>query len=93
MALTCDTLTASAGDKSTWPAISFDGTDLKAAVTGISTVSYAVPGNSYPGSYSVVYFDLSVASNAKTGLRNIYVTNPGQAQGAAMPALLNVIAS
>jgi len=93
MALTCDTLTAIPGDSSTWPVISFDGTDLTANITSVGTVNYAVPGNSYPGSYSVLYFDLSVANNAKTGLRNVYVTNPGQAQGAAMPALLNVEAS
>ncbi len=93
MALTCDTLTATPGDPTTWPSITFDGSgDLKATVTSVGSVNYAVPGNSYPGTYAVLYFDLSVSTTAATGLRNVYVTNPGQAQGAAMPALLNVVA-
>jgi len=86
MTLTVDGLTGN-----TPPSVTFDGNDLKAQVINTGTVSYAVPGNSYPGTYQTVNITLSATANAKTGLRKVYVTNSGQAQFEPMEALLYII--
>lgn len=76
-----------------YPTISFDGTDISATITGVSTVTYAVPGNSYPSESTVLFIDLSVKPTpTKYGLRNIYITNSGMQQSAAMPGLLFISA-
>jgi hypothetical protein len=76
------------------PAVTFDGGgDITASVTGKSTIHYAVPGNSYPSESTVLFLEVNVSGSARTGLRNLFLTNSGQSQAAAMPALLNVISS
>lgn len=74
------------------PSVTFDGEgDLTALVTGTSTINYAVPGNSYPSEATVLLLDVTATASATLGLRNLFVTNYGQSQGAAMPMLLNVV--
>lgn len=71
--------------------VSFDGDDITAQVTGSFQTNYAVPGNSYPGPVTAIQLVVNVAENAVSGLRALYLTNSGQSQGAAMPAMLNVL--
>ena len=88
MALTCTAVTPGAA-----PEISFEGDGI--SVTNVSepgAVTYAVPGNSYPGPCQVVTFDLSVDAQAAPGLRSVVVVNPGQEPGEWAPAFLEVIA-
>lgn len=54
-------------------------------------VTYAIPGNTYPSTSYALSLLVSVASNAAPGLRDVTVTNPGQAPQVAVPALLNVV--
>ena len=87
MVITVDTLDISKGN----PTVVFDGIDIQVNVLSIGKINYAVPGNSYPNDYNTIELEVTVNSNAKLGLRNVYVTNAGQQQSTAMPALLNVI--
>lgn len=89
MVLTCATVQS--GPSREIPAVAFDGNDLSAEVTMITQINYAVPGNSYPSPATALFITVSVSSNAVLGLRNVFVTNYGQAPGPAMPALLNVV--
>lgn len=73
------------------PAVSF-GPGVEVTVGAITSVTYAIPGNSYPGPNFAIALTVSVDSSAALGLRGCQVTNPGQAPAAAMPALLNVVA-
>jgi hypothetical protein len=40
-------------------------------------VTYAVPGNSYPGNYTVLFLNVVVAAGAQAGLRAIQITANG----------------
>ena len=87
MVLTADSLDLTQG----LTTVTFDGDDLTATVVSTGTVNYAVPGNSYPGTYSTINLKLDVKPTARLGLRDVYVTNAGQEQSTAMPALLYVL--
>jgi hypothetical protein len=50
---------------------------ISVAVAGSQTVTYAVPGNSYPGSYTALALSVRVAPGTAAGLRAIRVTNGG----------------
>jgi hypothetical protein len=91
MVLTCGTVQL--GQDQEPPTVSFDDPAITATVTGVSQITYAVPGNSYPGPVSALSLEVQVANTASLGLHGVYVTNRGQAQGPAMPALLNVVAA
>lgn len=93
MAITCDTVDTTNGR----PTVEFllPGTDtvdaaLIARVTGTQNVTYAIPGNSYPGTYTSVQFTLQAAPDAAVGVRDVRVTNAGQAASAAAPGFLQV---
>ncbi|MGZ3873633.1 MAG: hypothetical protein ACXVJD_11985 [Mucilaginibacter sp.] len=91
MVLTCATCTAVAGSPSTYPTVTFDDPNITAVVTSVQTgITYAVPGNSLPGTYTALYITVSVGNSAALGLHGVYVTNQGQSASVAMPALLNV---
>ncbi|HEX5872894.1 MAG TPA: hypothetical protein VFY65_20825 [Longimicrobium sp.] len=51
-------------------------TSITVAVTGTQPVEYAVPGNSYPGSYTAVSLDVTVPAGAAGGLRGMEVVDP-----------------
>ena len=53
-------------------------------------VTYAVPGNSYPGTYNVVQFMMNVPAGTNTGLKELSITNAGEEQSAPMKALLYI---
>jgi hypothetical protein len=90
MVLTCDTTKDS-------PMLSFpggNGEDIIASDITLQseTPSYAVPGNTYPGPVQLLTFTLKIAKDAKPGLRNVQLTNPGQKFADPIPAFLNVVA-
>ncbi len=64
--------------------------NVTATVTGASSVSYAVPGNSYPGTYTALTLEVAVASGTTPGLRALSVTLEGETQ--TMPALVHITA-
>ncbi|WP_281637885.1 hypothetical protein [Flavobacterium marginilacus] len=91
MVLISDTCTAVPGDSSTYPKVTFDDANITAVVNSVQTgINYAVPGNSMPGSYTALFITVNVGLNTAAGPHGIYITNSGQSQSTAMPALLTV---
>lgn len=91
MVLICDTCTATAGNPSTYPAVTFDDPGITAVVNSVQNdIAYAVPGNSMPGSYTALFISVSVGVNAEPGPHGVFITNPGQQQSPAMPGMLTV---
>jgi hypothetical protein len=92
LALTCSGVVL--GPENQLPEVTFTpaGDITVTNVTGPSTVTYAVPGNSYPSENQLLTLTIDVASDAQLGLRGVQVTNYGQPVADAAPALLNVIA-
>jgi hypothetical protein len=68
------------------------GPDPNIAVTVTKSVpiTYAVPGNSYPGNYTALYLDMIVPAQQPGGLRGIQITAGGAAQ--SLPAAIFIIA-
>lgn len=93
MVLICDTCTAVPNSPSTYPTITFDDPNISAVINSVQTgITYAVPGNSKPSnSYVALFITVNVGVNTPAGAHGIYVTNPGQQQSAAMPAMLTVL--
>jgi hypothetical protein len=89
MALTCAAVTPGRA-----PTITFQGAgDVQVSnVSEPTTVSYAVPGNTYPSPCQLVTFELSVSADAAAGGRGVVIVNPGQAPGEWAPAFLEVVA-
>ncbi|HYP15227.1 MAG TPA: hypothetical protein VEQ63_14960 [Bryobacteraceae bacterium] len=69
------------------PSVTFDDDDITGTVTGSFSVSYAVPGNTYPSQSTALVVDVAVSPSARTGLRGVSLNG-----GPVMPALLNVLA-
>lgn len=91
MVLVVGTCTAKAGQPSTYPSVTFNDPNIKAAVTSVKeNISYAIPGNSQPSTNTALYITVSVGANAKIGQQGVRVTNVGQTTQAAMPALFLV---
>lgn len=89
MVLVCATVTLGANGE--LPTVSFSDSNMSATVVSAMPVTYAVPGNSYPSSYTALNILVSVNETASPGLKDVYVTNYEQTMQAPMPALLNVI--
>jgi hypothetical protein len=91
MVLICDTCTASPYTPSTYPTVTFDDPNISAVVNSVQNdIAYAVPGNSMPNTYTALFISVSVGLNAATGPHGVFITNPGQQQSPAMPAMLTV---
>jgi hypothetical protein len=71
------------------PSVSF-GEGVTVTAGAMSQVTYAIPGNSYPSQNYAMAITVSVSPTAAPGMRNCWVTNPGQQPSAPMPALLNI---
>ena len=67
------------------PAVTFDDPAITAQVTGSSQVTYAVPGNSYPGPATALTIAVTVQSSVSAGLHAVSING-----GPVMPALVNV---
>jgi hypothetical protein len=94
MFLTCATAVTGPGEE--LPTVTAPEGDIAFKVTGMTTVNYAAPGNSYPSDFQLVELTVSVAPNAILGLRSVVVTNPPQPgapppQPVPAPAMLNVV--
>ncbi|MFC0777168.1 hypothetical protein [Flavobacterium sp. HJSW_4] len=91
MVLICDTCTAVPGNPSTYPSVTFDDSNIKAVVNSVqNNITYAVPGNSMPSTYTALFISVSVGVNASAGAHGIFITNSGQQQSPAMPGMLIV---
>jgi hypothetical protein len=72
------------------PSVSF-GDGITVCQSGsITSVTYAIPGNTYPAVNWVLPILVDVATTAEPGTRGALVSNPGQASTIPMPALLRV---
>ncbi|WP_337966010.1 hypothetical protein [uncultured Flavobacterium sp.] len=92
MVLICDTCTAVNNDPSTYPDVTFDDPNIIAVVNSVQTgISYAVPGNSLPSTYTALFITISVGVNAAAGPHGVFITNVGQNQSTAMPAMFTVL--
>ncbi|NUP05951.1 MAG: hypothetical protein HOW73_07825 [Polyangiaceae bacterium] len=83
------TLVVGAIDPNNPPTVSF-GDDVTVTTGAITSVTYAIPGNSYPSQNYAMALTVSVAKTAAPGLRGCLVTNPGQQQSIPCPALLDI---
>jgi hypothetical protein len=95
MCITCDTVDLTYGLPTVEffpPGASTPDQWIAVTVTGTQTVTYAIPGNSYPGTYTSVQFTLQVDSRAAAGVRDVRVTNARQRPGASAPGFLQVVA-
>ncbi|WP_343744315.1 hypothetical protein [Chitinophaga sp.] len=91
MVIVVGTCTAKANQPSTWPSVTFDDPNITAKVTAVKeNITYAIPGNSQPSTNTAVYMTVTVGANATPGQHGVYVTNAGQQQKPAMPALFMV---
>lgn len=63
---------------------------IKATVTSLSNVFYAIPGNSYPSESQLLLVDVAINTAAKPGQRDISVANQGQTAG-SLPFSLMVV--
>jgi hypothetical protein len=89
MVLTCSTV--SLGPQGQYPQVGVLEGDIFFTTTGMKTVTYAAPGNSYPSQFQVLTLKVNVNANAKWGLRSILLVNYGQSANQAAPAFLNVV--
>jgi hypothetical protein len=83
MVLTCSTYVEGT-------TVTFDDPAISAVVNSTQQVGYAVPGNSMPGTYTALFITVNVGANVALGLHGVILLKPGQTNGVAMPALLNV---
>lgn len=99
LALTCALPTGSSPlAQNQWPAVVFTQTDgqpdptISATVTGFNpSVSYAVPGNTYPSASQLLNLTVTVAPGAAAGVRGVVIVPSGQTfagSGVAAPAFL-----
>ena len=74
-------------------AVAFLGDGVDVIALGAPTeVSYATPGNSYPGPAQVATVTVAVDADAAPGPYSIQLTGAGQQPGPPAPAFLNVVA-
>ena len=89
MVLTTDAIDFSKGN----PVITFDDPAITATFVRHDTVSYAIPGNSYPSSSIALYFTVNVGATAKPGAHGVFLSEANESPGPAMPALLQIVSS
>lgn len=91
LVLTCNTPSAGMVTASVLlPDGSGPDTSITVAVTATSDVTYAVPGNSYPGTYTALSLDVTVPVGAPRGLRGMRVVDP-QSGAQDFPAMVYVL--
>jgi len=89
LTVTADSVTL--GPNNELPTVDFpEATGIKATVTNFSQVNYAVPGNSYPKTYSALLVDVDVPANCPTGDLGVRITNHGQQPGPAAPGFITI---
>jgi hypothetical protein len=62
---------------------------VTAHIENAETVSYAVPGNSYPGTYTALYLTVVVPAGTRGGLKGLQITSGSQAH--TLPGAVYVI--
>lgn len=90
MTLTCTKPTATP----TVAVLTADGSSVDTSITvtveGMSPANYAVPGDSYPGSYTALSLSLTIPAGAAPGLRGVSVTDPSGVSN-SLPAALYIV--
>jgi hypothetical protein len=90
LALACASVTGGQA-----PTIVFSGGgDVK--VTNVSApraITYAVPGNTYPGPCQLVTFEIAVSRGAAPGVRSLTLADANGAAAPAAPAFLEIVAA
>ena len=76
MALTCGT--AVTGASGELPTAKVPEVGITVRATGMTNVTYAAPGNSYPSEFQLLAMTVLVGPDAMRGLRRLIVTNPPQ---------------
>jgi len=89
--------TAISGPGGALPSVTVPGGQIVVTVktaSALQSVTYAAPGNSYPGDFQLLDLTIDVAPTAPSGLYPIVVANPGTGAPAALPgpAFLSVFA-
>jgi hypothetical protein len=64
-------------------------TSILVKVDRSEPVTYAVPGNSYPGSYTALYLEVEVPTGTPTGLRGMQIVDP-QSGAQSYPAMVYI---
>jgi hypothetical protein len=82
------------GHPETYPTVTFDDPNVTGTVNGVEgPITYAVPGNSYPGQVLALNILVKIAPGTNTGLKGIRVKDAKETGvGPFMPALLNITA-
>ena len=90
MVFVADTCTAQEGKPDTYPTISF-GEGITVEVNSVKeNIEYAVPGNSTPSTYTAIFVNVSVDGNTSVGIKQGRITNIGQSDKPALPAMLEI---
>jgi hypothetical protein len=83
--LTCNPMSSSAPKVQV---LTLDGSgadsEIRADVTGVNPITYAPPGNSYPGKYLAISVTLTVSEKAVSGLRAIQIIGQDPLSAALM---------
>jgi hypothetical protein len=92
MVLTCDSLSPAPGLTVSFvmPGSTTPDPNITVTVGDVTSVTYAVPGNSYPGTYNAVSLNVVLGNNVASGIRDVIVNNPAQTAGPAALAYLYV---
>jgi len=79
-------------DRTTYPTVTFDDPKIHATVMQVSgPITYAVPGNSYPGQALAVTITVKFEQGITTGLKGVRIKDVKETGvGPFMPALLHV---
>jgi hypothetical protein len=91
LVLTCTNFTGQPDVQVQLPDGSGPDPKIKVTVMKSSPVTYAVPGNSYPGNYTALYLFVLVPAQLPGGLRGIQITVGGATQ--SLPAAVYILAA
>ncbi len=89
MVLTADEIDPSNGP----PVITFDDPAIKATFLKQESITYSVPGNSYPSNSVALFLTVSIGTDAGLGTHSLSLSNAGKKPGPPMPALIHVVSS
>ena len=89
LTLTCSTVAAGMSVAFLLPDGSAIDPNIRTTILGTQPVTYAVPGNSYPGTYVAVSLDVVVMTGTAVGLRSVQVSSGGTTN--VLPAAIDIV--
>jgi hypothetical protein len=90
LTLTCVTPTGMPKVQFMLPDGSGPDASISVAVVQAAPVTYAVPGNSFPGTYIALSLDVAIPPGATAGLRGVIVTDPS-GPASSLPAAIYIL--